>query len=74
MWDINSISKTLIIIGIIIALLGIILFILGKIPSFNFRLPGDILIKGKNYVFYFPLGWCILISILLTILLRIFRK
>ncbi|MDD3641640.1 MAG: DUF2905 family protein, partial [Atribacterota bacterium] len=43
-------------------------------PSFNFRLPGDILIKGKNYVFYFPLGWCILISILLTILLRIFRK
>lgn len=73
MWDINNIAKRLIIVGVIIILLGIIFLILGRFPSFNFRLPGDILIKGKNYVFYFPLGLCIMLSILLTILLRIFR-
>lgn len=73
MIDINSIAKTLISIGIIVTIFGIILFFLGKIIPTGFKLPGDILIKGKNLTIYFPLGLCILISIILTILLRIFK-
>jgi len=52
---------------------GLIFLLLDKLPSFSFRLPGDILIKRKNFVFYFPLGLCILISIILTLILRIFK-
>jgi hypothetical protein len=69
----NDIAKILIIMGIMMIIAGIIFLLLGKLPSFSFRLPGDILIKRKNFVFYFPLGLCILISVLLTLLFRIFR-
>ena len=69
----NAIAKMLIITGALILISGIIFLLLGKLPSFSFRLPGDILIKRKNFVFYFPLGLSILLSILITLLLRIFR-
>ncbi|HEX68501.1 MAG TPA: DUF2905 domain-containing protein, partial [bacterium] len=45
-----------------------------KIPGFG-KLPGDILIKKKNFTFYFPLATCLILSILLTLILNlIFRK
>ncbi|MDD3538973.1 MAG: DUF2905 domain-containing protein [Atribacterota bacterium] len=69
----NVIAKILIIMGVMMVVAGLIFLLLGRLPSFSFRLPGDILIKRKNFVFYFPLGLCILISILLTLLFRIFR-
>ncbi|GAI86036.1 unnamed protein product, partial [marine sediment metagenome] len=49
-----------------------ILLLAGKLP-FPDRLPGDIVIQRKNIIFYFPLGLCIVISIILTIIFRIFR-
>ncbi len=73
MFSTNAVAKILIIIGIMIAIVGLFFLLLDKIPSFSFRLPGDILIKRKNFIFYFPLGLCILISIILTIIFRIFR-
>jgi len=69
----SAFGKILIIIGIMILATGLIFLLLDKLPSFSFRLPGDILIKRKNFVFYFPLGLCILISIILTLILRIFK-
>ncbi len=69
----NAIAKILIIMGVMMVVAGLIFLLLGRLPSFSFRLPGDILIKRKNFVFYFPLGLCILISIILTLLFHIFR-
>ncbi|HNR65136.1 MAG TPA: DUF2905 domain-containing protein [Atribacterota bacterium] len=69
----SAFGKILIIIGIMILAAGLIILLLDKLPSFSFRLPGDILIRRKNFVFYFPLGLCILISAILTLLLRIFK-
>lgn len=69
----SAFGKMLIIIGIMILAAGIVFIILDKLPSFSFRLPGDILIRRKNFVFYFPVGLCILASILLTLLFRIFK-
>ena len=69
----SAFGKMLIIIGIKILAAGIIFILLDKLPSFSFRLPGDILIRRKNFVFYFPIGLCILVSILLTLLFRIFK-
>jgi len=49
----------------------------GKIPYLG-QLPGDILVKKKNFRFYFPLTTCIIMSTVLTALLysftNIFRK
>jgi hypothetical protein len=53
-------------------ILGTIFLLVGKLP-FSGRLPGDIVIQRKNIVFYFPLGLSILISIVLTIIFRIFK-
>ena len=69
----SAFGKMLIIIGIVILAVGIVFILLDKLPSFSFRLPGDILIRRKNFVFYFPIGLCILVSILLTLLFRIFK-
>ncbi len=69
----SAFGKMLIIIGTMILAAGIVFIMLDKLPSFSFRLPGDILIRRKNFVLYFPVGLCILASILLTLLFRIFK-
>lgn len=61
------IGRWLIILGLFLAGLGTGIFILEKMGLF--RLPGDIVIRGKNWGFYFPLVSCILLSLLLTGLL-----
>ena len=65
-------GKLLIIIGVVIVVLGLAVHFLpgGGIP----RLPGDIYIKEENYTFYFPLGWCVLISIVLSLAIWLFGK
>jgi hypothetical protein len=68
-----GIGKSLIIIGLIIAVVGVIFTLGGKLSWFG-RLPGDIYIKKENFAFYFPLATCILISIILSLILWLFRK
>jgi len=72
MSEFNMIGKTLLFFGAVLIISGGIFLLVGKLP-FSGRLPGDILIQRKYFVFYFPLGLCILISIILTIIFRIFR-
>ena len=64
---IQHIGKMLLLIGIIVAAIGGLVIIAGRI-SWIGRLPGDILIQKKNFTFYFPLATSILISIVLTLL------
>jgi len=64
----------LIIIGIVIAIFGVILLVIDKIPLLG-KLPGDINISGKGWSFHFPIVTCIIISLLLTVILNlIFRR
>jgi len=62
-----------VIIGAIIAGIGLALIFADKIPLLG-RLPGDIVIKRKNFVFYFPLMTSILISVILTIILSLISR
>ena len=71
MSEFNMLGKTLLFFGVVLIILGSIL-LAGKLP-FSGRLPGDIVIQRKYFIFYFPLGLCILISIILTIIFRLFR-
>jgi hypothetical protein len=55
----------LIIVGLIIAGIGVVWLIAPSIPWFG-RLPGDVAIERENFRFYFPIVTCILISVVLT--------
>ena len=69
----GALGKLLIFLGAFIILIGVLLLIGEKIPWIG-RLPGDIVIRKKNFTFYFPLATSILISIILTLLFTLFRK
>ncbi|MBI2884346.1 MAG: DUF2905 domain-containing protein [Candidatus Methylomirabilis oxyfera] len=69
----DSLARMLILFGLVLAAIGGLLLFIGKIPFIG-RLPGDIYIQRKNFSFYFPLTTSILLSILLTILLSLFRR
>ncbi len=65
-------SRILLILGIICILLAITWPWLQKLKLGH--LPGDIIIKGKNFVFYFPITTMILISIVISLILWIINK
>ena len=69
----HSLAKMLIVFGVILALLGGLLLLAGKIPFIG-RLPGDFYFRGERWSFYFPLTTSILISILLTLLFSLFSR
>jgi len=73
MMGLGPLGKMLILLGVFIILIGFLLLIGEKIPWIG-RLPGDIIIRKKNFTFYFPIVTSILISIILTLLFSLFRK
>jgi hypothetical protein len=68
-----SLGKSLIVIGLVIALIGVILTLAGRIPWIG-RLPGDIYVKRENFTFYFPLATSIILSLILSFILWLLRK
>lgn len=66
-------AKILILIGSLLLLAGLALYFFDRLPFFG-KLPGDIVVKKKNFSFYFPLGTSILISLLLSLLLYLFSR
>ncbi|GLI53418.1 DUF2905 domain-containing protein [Thermodesulfovibrio yellowstonii] len=69
----NEIGKFLILIGIITIIIGLILMLTGKIPFIG-RIPGDIVIERKNFIFYFPLGTSILLSIIISLIFYLLSR
>jgi hypothetical protein len=68
-----SLGKILLVFGLVLAGMGLLLLLFDK-TGWVGKLPGDILIRRKNFTFYFPLATSILISIVLTLLFWLFRK
>jgi len=60
--------------GIILFMVGGLIFLAAKFGIPFGRLPGDIRIERENFSFYFPLASSIVISILLTILANLFIR
>ncbi len=65
-------ARTLIVVGLILVVLGLAWPWLGKLPLG--RLPGDIVIRRENFSFYFPLASSLVVSIVLSLLLWLFRR
>jgi len=63
----------LVVFGIILTVLGVALWGLGGLPIVG-RLPGDIYIRRGNFTFYFPVTTGIILSIIITLVLMLFRR
>ena len=69
----SDLARLLMIAGAVLLALGVVLWLGPKIPWLG-KLPGDISYTRGNFSFYFPLGTCILISVILTLIFYLFRK
>ena len=71
MWD--YFGRMILTFGIVLVVIGGLMLLGGKLFGLG-RLPGDIFIQKGNFSFYFPLVTCIILSIVLTIILNLFRR
>jgi hypothetical protein len=65
-------AKIFIFIGVIFIIIGILMYVFKDFPLFH--LPGDIVIKKENFVFYFPITSSIIISVVLSLIFYIISK
>ena len=70
----TDLAKLLILLGTALLLAGIVLLLVGRLHLPLGRLPGDILYRGKNTTFYFPLATSVLLSVLVTLILYMIGK
>ncbi|MCZ6624355.1 MAG: DUF2905 domain-containing protein [Deltaproteobacteria bacterium] len=68
-----SLGKGLIFFGILLVILGVIFSVGGKIPWLG-QLPGDIYIQRGRFTLYLPLTTCVLASLIVTLVLYLFRR
>jgi hypothetical protein len=62
-------GRMLVVLGVALMVIGGVVMLLGRTGLPLGRLPGDIVYRGKNTTFYFPLASCVLISVVLSIVL-----
>ena len=69
----SELGKMLIVFGVIMAVVGAVLVFGPKIPWLG-KLPGDFTYRGERFTFYFPLATCVLLSVILSLVLYLFRR
>jgi hypothetical protein len=69
-----ELGKVLIFFGVVLIILGALFLLLGRTQFPIGRLPGDIIYRGKNTTFYFPLATSIILSVVLSIVLYVIGR
>ena len=69
----TPLGKWLVAMGLILVVMGLAMWGLGNLGWFG-RLPGDIYVRRGGMTFYFPLATCILLSIIVSLLMMLFRR
>ena len=69
----NDLGKILVVVGIVVTVLGVLLWS-GAARNWLGRLPGDFHYTRGNFSLHFPIVTCLLISLVLTVLMWIFRR
>jgi p-aminobenzoyl-glutamate transporter AbgT len=67
-------GKWLIVIGLVFIIAGIVIYFFHDKLGWIGRLPGDIRIERENFRFYFPITTMILLSLLVSFFIWLFRK
>jgi hypothetical protein len=70
----SDLGKLLVMAGAIAVVAGIVLILLGRTNIPLGRLPGDIVYRGKNTTFYFPLATSILVSVVLSVVMYLIGR
>ena len=65
----GDLGRMLVFVGGLLLVIGVVLILAGKVDLPIGRLPGDLVYRGKNTTFYFPLMTSILLSIILSLVL-----
>jgi Protein of unknown function (DUF2905) len=71
---VTDLGKTLVSLGLLIVVVGVVLMLVGRTNLPIGRLPGDIVYRGKNTTFYFPLATSILVSVVLSVVLYLIGR
>lgn len=69
----QELGRPLIVLGAVLLVLGLLLTFGPRIPGLG-RLPGDIVWRRGNTTVYFPIVTCIVVSLLLTLVLGLFKR
>lgn len=78
--DLGGLGRLLVLLGGVIAVVGVLLAVVSKLPGVGDglgwlgKLPGDIYIKRDNFTFYFPLATSALISVVLSLLFYLLSR
>jgi hypothetical protein len=70
----DQLGRLLLVIGAVLAVLGVLLMLGPRLPFRIGRLPLDFSYQRDNFRFYFPLGTSILLSVLLTLILSLLYR
>jgi hypothetical protein len=71
---VGDLGKLLVVLGGIVVIVGLALILIGRTNLPIGRLPGDMVYRGKNTTFYFPLATSIVASVVLSILLYVIGR
>ena len=69
-----GLGRMLIVLGLLLAALGVLISLADKLPIRLGRLPGDVVMRGKHSVFYFPVVTCLVISAVLSLVLWLINR
>ncbi len=70
----GMLGRMLLFIGVALAVIGLLMMLGDRLPLRLGRLPGDIVIRGRNSVLYIPITTSILISVILSLVLWLIRR
>ena len=68
----RELGRSLLIFGVLITLVGALLYFSGKLPFRLGRLPGDVVHRGEHTTFYFPVVTCLVLSAAVSLLFWLF--
>ena len=70
----QDVGKYIALIGGLIVIIGVVIYFFHDKLHWIGRLPGDIRVEKENFRFYFPITTMIILSVIVTLLIRLFRK
>ena len=73
-FGVTDLGKLLVLLGGIVVVVGLALILIGRTHLPIGRLPGDMVYRGKNTTFYFPLATSIVVSVVLSVLLYLIGR
>ena len=70
-----TVGRWIAVLGLIVLGIGLLVMVAERFSFFRLgRLPGDIVYRRKNFVFYFPLATSLLLSVVLTLVAWLLRR